>query len=64
MNKQRYGILGEKAGSTGRTGRGGYVVKSIVEHYHGDYDVFVDGKNTVIRVLLPIAPYDYEYEYE
>ena len=62
MDKQRYGILGEKAGTTGRTGRGGYIVKSIVEHYHGDYDVFTDGQNTVIRILLPIANYDYEYE--
>lgn len=62
MDKQRYGILGEKAGMTGRTGRGGYIVKSIVENYHGDYDVFVDGVNTVVRILLPIAEYDYEYE--
>jgi signal transduction histidine kinase len=62
MNKQRYGILGEKAGISGRTGRGGYIVKSIVEHYHGDYDVFMDGQNTVVRILLPISNYDYEYE--
>ena len=63
MDKQRYGILGEKAGTTGGTGRGGYIVKSIVEHYHGDYDVFMDGENTVIRILLPISNYDYEYEF-
>ena len=62
MNKQRYGILGEKAGISGRTGRGGYIVKSIVEHYHGDYDVFMDGQNTIVRILLPISNYDYEYE--
>lgn len=60
MDKQRYGLLGEKAGLTGRTGRGGYIVKSIIEHYHGDYDVFMDGTNTIIRILLPIANYDYE----
>lgn len=60
MNKYRYGILGEKAGMTGKTGRGGYIVKSIVEHFHGDYDVFMDGINTVVRILLPIAKYDYE----
>lgn len=64
MDKLRYGILGEKAGTTARTGRGGYIVKSIVEHYHGDYDVFMDGQNTVIRILLPISSYDYEYEQE
>lgn len=62
MDKQRYGILGEKAGINGRTGRGGHIVKSIVEHYHGDYDVFMDGQNTVVRILLPISNYDYEFE--
>ena len=64
MDKRRYGILGEKAGISGRTGRGGYIVKSIVEHYHGDYDVFMDGQNTVVRILLPISDYDYEDECE
>lgn len=64
MDKQRYGLLGEKAGLTGRTGRGGYIVKSIVEHFHGDYDVFMNGSNTVIRILLPVANYDYEDEYD
>lgn len=55
MDKSRYGLLGEKAGITGGTGRGGYVVKSIVEHYHGDYDIFMDGERTVVRILLPIS---------
>lgn len=64
MDKLRYGLLGEKAGLTGRTGRGGYIIKSIVEHYHGDYDVFMNGSNTVIRILLPVATYDYEDEYD
>lgn len=62
MDRLRYGILGEKAGTTGNTGRGGYIVKSIVEHYHGDYDVFMDGMNTVVRILLPISEYNYQYE--
>lgn len=55
MNKMRYGIKGEKAGQTAGTGLGGSVIKSIVEHYKGDYDVFMDGHWTVIRVYLPIA---------
>lgn len=55
MNKMRYGIKGEKAGQTAGTGLGGSVVKSIVEHYKGDYDIFMDGEWTVIRVYLPIA---------
>lgn len=55
MDKNRYGLLGEKAGITGGSGQGGYVVKSIVEHYHGDYDIFMDGEWTVVRILLPIS---------
>lgn len=55
MDKNRYGLLGEKAGITGGSGRGGFVVKSIVEHYHGDYDIFMDGERTVVRILLPIS---------
>ena len=55
LNKMRYGIKGEKAGQTAGTGLGGSVVKSIVEHYKGNYDVFMDGDWTVIRVYLPIA---------
>ena len=55
LNKMRYGIKGEKAGQTAGTGLGGSVVKSIVEHYKGDYDVLMDGDWTVIRVYLPIA---------
>ena len=54
MNKEGYGLLGEKAGKTGKTGQGGYIVKSIVEHFDGDYDVFCDGINTVISIYLPI----------
>ena len=55
MTKDMYGLLGEKAGKTGKTGQGGYIVKSIVEHYHGDYDVFTEDGKTVIRILLPIS---------
>lgn len=60
LDKLRYGLLGEKAGATGGSGRGGHIVKSIVTHYNGDYDVFMDDDNTVIRVLLPISKQDYE----
>lgn len=55
MDKNRYGLLGEKAGVSGGSGRGGYVVKSIVERYHGDYDIFMDGDKTVVRIFLPIS---------
>ena len=54
MNKMRYGIKGEKAGKTAGTGLGGNYVKSFVEHYGGDYDIFMDGEWTVIRIYLPI----------
>ena len=55
MSKARYGIKGEKAGLTGGTGTGGYIVKSIVTHYGGDYDVFYKDGITTIRIYLPIA---------
>ena len=55
LNRLRYGIKGEKAGQTAGTGMGGNVVKSILKHYKGDYDVFMDGDWTVIRIYLPIA---------
>ena len=54
MNKMRYGIKGEKAGKTAGTGLGGNYVKSFVEHYGGDYDIFMDNEWTVVRICLPI----------
>ena len=56
MNKMRYGIKGEKAGKTAGTGIGGNYVKSFVEHYGGDYDVFMEDGWTVVRILLPFSP--------
>ena len=55
LDKVRYGIRGEKAGLTGRSGKGGYIVRTIVEHYNGDYDVFMDNEKTVVRIFLPIS---------
>lgn len=55
LDRIRYGLNGEKAGITGRTGHGGYIVKAIVKNYRGDYDIFMDGQNTVVRILLPIS---------
>lgn len=60
LDKLRYGMRGEKAGATGRSGNGGYVVKSVAEHYKGDFDVFMDDMGTVIRVLLPITEHNNE----
>ena len=54
MNKMRYGIKGEKAGKTAGTGLGGNYVKSFVEHYGGDYDIFMENGWTVVRIYLPI----------
>lgn len=62
LDKVRYGLKGEKAGVTAGTGEGGYIVKSIVEHYKGDYDIFSnkyeDSETTTVRVLLPIHTAD------
>lgn len=54
MNKMRYGIKGEKAGKTAGTGLGGNYVKQFVEHYEGDYDIFMEDGWTVVRICLPI----------
>lgn len=55
VTKTRYGIKGEKAGKNAGTGAGGYIVKSIVNHYGGDYDVICKDGITTIRIFLPIA---------
>lgn len=55
MTKSRFGIKGEKAGLTAGTGSGGYIVKSIVNHYGGDYEIFCKEGITTVRVFLPIA---------
>ena len=54
MNKMRYGIKGEKAGKTAGSGIGGSYVKKFVEHYGGDYDIFMEDGWTVVRIYLPI----------
>lgn len=54
LTKEMYGINGKKAGRTGGTGVGGHIVKSFVEHFGGDYDLFMDNNEVVIRILLPI----------
>ena len=53
MTKERYGLKGEKAGTNAGTGNGGYIVRSIVEHYGGDFDVFTNEGITTIRIYLP-----------
>ncbi len=54
MNKLRYGLKGEKAGLYAGTGIGGNYIKQFVEHYGGDYDIFMDNGWTVVRICLPI----------
>ena len=55
MTKARYGLKGEKAGGNAGTGSGGYIVKSIVNHYGGDYDIFCKNGITIVRIFLPIT---------
>jgi len=54
MNKMRYGIKGEKAGRYAGTGIGGNYIKQFVEHYGGEYDIFMEDGWTVVRICLPI----------
>lgn len=61
MDKERYGLKGEKAGENAHTGLGGYRVKSIVEHYSGDYNIenVYDEEGlhagVSVKLYLPIA---------
>ena len=69
FDKLRYGIRGEKAGETAGSGEGGHTVKSIVEHYGGDFDIFCgaldfygadfdDNIGTTVIIHLPIYKSD------
>ena len=40
MTKERYGMKGVKGKGSNGEGKGGYIVKSITEHYGGDYDIY------------------------
>lgn len=64
LDKIRYGLRGEKGGITAGTGEGGYIVRSIVEHYGGDYDLLTqkdqDSIWSTIRIYLPIYRNDNE----
>lgn len=40
LTKERYGMKGEKGKDSDGSGTGGYIVKSITEHYGGDYDIY------------------------
>ena len=58
IDKERYGINGIKSKGSSGYGTGGFVVKSIAEHYGGDYDIFsrdsAGEKLTYVIVKLPI----------
>lgn len=58
MTKERYGILGEKAGKSGNTGVGGYIVRTVLEHYQGDFEINTKETPTgiwnTVSVYLPI----------
>lgn len=64
LDKIRYGLRGEKGGITAGTGEGGYIVRSIVEHYGGDYDLLTqkdqDSIWSIVRIYLPIYRNDNE----
>ena len=58
MDKARYGTKGVKGVNSDGTGIGGYIVRSITQHYGGDYDIsltkFGDRVITNVIVKLPI----------
>lgn len=58
MDKVRYGTKGEKGKDSDGSGQGGAFVKSVTEHYGGDYDVYSEQNDGVclthVIVKLPI----------
>lgn len=58
MDKARYGTKGAKGTDSDGSGTGGYIVKSITQHYGGDFDIFsskfanMDFTNVIVK--LPI----------
>lgn len=58
MDKERYGTKGAKGVNSDGSGTGGYIVKSITQHYGGDFDIFstnfanIDFTNVIVK--LPI----------
>ncbi len=59
MDKARFGMKGVKGKDSEGQGTGGYVVKSIVEHYGGDYDIFkrVWAGRTLTDVIIKLPIY-------
>lgn len=64
MDKIRYATKGTKGVDSDGSGIGGYIVKSITQHYGGDFDIFsskfADMNQTNIIVKLPIYRKEYE----
>lgn len=58
MDKIRYGTKGTKGADSDGSGTGGYIVKSITQHYGGDFDIyssnFANMNFTNVIVKLPI----------
>ena len=58
MDKVRYGTKGAKGTDSDGSGTGGYIVKSITQHFGGDFDIFsskfanMDFTNVIVK--LPI----------
>jgi len=58
MDLERFVLRGEKAGSAGNTGTGGYHIKSIMDHVGGRLDICTppfDEYSTEIRLFFPIS---------
>jgi hypothetical protein len=57
MNLERFVLRGEKAGSTGNTGTGGYHIKSIMDHVGGRLEIasVLEEYPVEIRLFFPIS---------
>lgn len=63
LDKDRFGMRGVKGKDSKGSGFGGHIVKSITEHYGGDYDLYTTERAGVIytEVVVKIPIYQ-EYE--
>lgn len=59
MDTLRYGIDGERGQESDGLGKGGSIVKSIVEHFKGKYEVFNEPESPFpVGILIKLPKYD------
>ena len=61
MDTERYGINGEKGEDSDGQGAGGSIVKNIIEHFNGQYEVINEPTSLFpVKILIKLPRYDAE----